>query len=399
MKVLVINCGSSSIKYRLYEMEGEKLIARGLVERVGLPDGFISFDGPSGAADDRPAVTENHTEAMGYALDSLVESGAICDVSEIDAVGHRVVQGGEKFTSSVLADEDVVRDLEAFEPLAPVHAGPNTAGIRACMALIPAPQVVVVDTAFHQTLPPRAYLYGIPYKLYKKHAIRKYGFHGTSHRYVSERAAQVMGRPVEGFRVITCHLGNGASIAAVKDGRSVDTSMGLTPLEGVVMGTRSGDLDPAVVFYLMKKEGMTADEVNDFLNKKCGLLGLAGVGSSDFRDIYAAAESGNEQARVALEVYAYRVRKYIGAYMAALGGADAIVFTAGVGENNPFIRERICGGLEALGIVLDDGRNESGPPERAINADGSRVAVLVIPTNEELVIARDTAALVASECA
>lgn len=396
MKVLVINCGSSSIKYRLYEMDGERLIARGLVERIGLPDGLISFEGPVGSVEGKRVNAADHTQGMRLALDSLVESGAIRDVAEIDAVGHRVVQGGEKFTEPVLVDEEVVSQLEAFGPLAPVHAGPNTAGIRACMELIPAPQVAVVDTAFHQTLPPKAYLYGIPYELYEKHGIRKYGFHGTSHRYVSRRAAELLGRPLQGFRVITCHLGNGASVAAVKDGKSVDTSMGLTPLEGVVMGTRSGDLDPAVVFYLMKKEGMSADEVNDFLNKKCGLLGLAGIGSADFRDVYAAASSGNERARLALEVYAYRVRKYIGAYMAAMGGTDAVVFTAGIGENNAFIRKEICGGLEELGIVIDEERNESGQPERIISADDSRVAVLVVPTNEELLIARDTARLVAS---
>ncbi|HBT39752.1 MAG: Acetate kinase [Thermotoga sp. 50_1627] len=392
MKILVVNCGSSSIKYQFIDMDGEKVLCKGLAERIGIEGGRLVHR----VNNDKHVIERNmkdHEEALKLVLDVLVdpEIGVIKDLSQIDAVGHRVVHGAERFASSVLIDEEVMKALEENVHLAPLHNPPNILGIKAIQKLLPeVPNVGVFDTAFHQSMPKKAYLYGLPYELYEKYRIRRYGFHGTSHRYVSKRAAEILGRDYHDFKVITCHLGNGASIAAVRHGKSIDTSMGFTPLEGLVMGTRCGDIDPAIVIYLQQNLGMSVEKVYDLLNKKSGMLGLTNNLSSDMRDIESAAHSGNEIAQLALDIYVYRIAKYIGAYAAAMNGVDAIVFTAGVGENSPYVREKVCEYLGFLGVKIDRQLNNVKGVERIISTPDSKVAVLVVPTNEELVIARDT---------
>ncbi len=391
MKILVINCGSSSLKYQLFDMSNEHVLAKGLVERIGLPGSVLTH---RPGADKHVIETEipNHEKAISLVLDALVhpDHGVIKSMDELNAIGHRVVHGGEDFSGSVLITDAVMEALKANIELAPLHNPPNIMGIEACKKIMPGiPQIGVFDTAFHQTMPPEAYMYGIPFEYYTKYKIRKYGFHGTSHRYVSERAAAMLGRPLSETKIITCHLGNGASIAAVKGGKSIDTSMGFTPLEGVIMGTRCGDLDPAIVTYLMKKENWSTEEADNFLNKRCGVLGLSGV-SSDFRDIENACGEGNDRAQLALERFAYTVKHYIGAYIAALNGADAIVFTAGLGENSSSMRAKICENMDYLGIKIDLDKNATRGMEADIAAKDSKVRVFVIPTNEEVMIARDT---------
>ncbi|WP_448534783.1 acetate kinase [Pseudothermotoga sp.] len=392
MKILVVNCGSSSVKYQFIDMNGEKVLCKGLAERIGIDGGRLVHR----VNNDKHVIERNmkdHEEALKLVLGVLVdpEIGVIKDLSEIDAVGHRVVHGAERFASSVLIDEEVMKALEENVHLAPLHNPPNIQGIKAIQKLLPkVPNVGVFDTAFHQSMPKKAYLYALPYELYETHRIRRYGFHGTSHRYVSRRAAEILGRDYYDFKVITCHLGNGASIAAVRHGKSIDTSMGFTPLEGLVMGTRCGDIDPAIVIYLQQNLGMSVEKVYDLLNKKSGMLGLTNNLSSDMRDIEDAAFAGNEIAQLALDIYVYKIAKYIGAYAAAMNGVDAIVFTAGVGENSPYVREKVCEYLGFLGVKIDKQLNDVKGVERIISTPDSKVAVLIVPTNEELVIARDT---------
>ncbi len=392
MKILVINCGSSSLKYQLINMENEESLAQGLVERIGIEGSILTQKVPG---KDKYIIQEpmnDHKDAIKLVLGALVDKnhGVIASMDEISAVGHRVVHGGEKYATSVVITDVVMAQLEECVKLAPLHNPANIIGINACKSLMPTtPMVAVFDTAFHQTMPKEAYMYALPYEMYTKHGIRKYGFHGTSHRFVSAECAKMMGKDIKDIKIITCHLGNGASLAAVKNGVSVDTSMGFTPLEGIVMGTRCGNIDPAIVTFLMKQENMSADEVNDLMNKKSGVLGLSGV-SSDFRDIENAANEGNERATLALEVYNYKVRQMIGAYAASMGGVDAVVFTAGLGENAAATREEICKGLEFLGIEVDSDKNNVRGKAVEVSKDNSKVKVFVIPTNEELVIARDT---------
>lgn len=398
MKILVLNCGSSSIKYKLYDMEGEKVLAQGGVERIGLDGAFIKVTLPSGEKRQIMHDMPDHKEGVNVVFKALLdpEMGALKSLDEIDAVGHRIVQGGDKFNQSMLVDKSVEDGIEELCDLAPVHNAGHLKGIRAVDALMPkTPQVVVFDNAFHSTMPDYAYLYAIPYELYEKYHVRRYGFHGTSHRYVSKRVCEILGLDQADSKVITCHIGNGASIAAVLNGKVVDTSMGLTPLAGVMMGSRSGDIDPSAVTYLMEKLDMSPHEMSDFLNKKSGVLGITGI-SSDMRDVEAAANEGNERAVLALKMYAYRVKKYIGSYAAAMGGVDAVVFTAGVGENQTGLRADICRGLEFLGIEIDEAVNATvRGREAVISSPSSRVKVVVVPTDEEIVIARDTQALVA----
>lgn len=398
MKILVLNCGSSSIKYKLYDMEGEKVLAQGGVERIGLDGAFIKVTLPSGEKRQIMHDMPDHKEGVNVVFKALLdpEMGALKSLDEIDAVGHRIVQGGDKFNQSMLVDKSVEDGIEELCDLAPVHNAGHLKGIRAVDALMPkTPQVVVFDNAFHSTMPDYAYLYAIPYELYEKYHVRRYGFHGTSHRYVSKRVCEILGLDQADSKVITCHIGNGASIAAVLNGKVVDTSMGLTPLAGVMMGSRSGDIDPSAVTYLMEKLNMTPHEMSEFLNKKSGVLGITGI-SSDMRDVEAAANEGNERAVLALKMYAYRVKKYIGSYAAAMGGVDAVVFTAGVGENQTGLRADICRGLEFLGIEIDEAVNATARGREAvISSPSSRVKVVVVPTDEEIVIARDTQALVA----
>jgi len=394
MNVLVINCGSSSLKYQLINMQNEEVLGKGLVERIGIEGSKLTHE----AAGKKVVIEDpmkDHKDALKHVLSALVDKdhGAVADMSEISAVGHRVVHGGEKFASSVLITPEVMDAIKDCSDLAPLHNPANLMGIDACKEILPnVPHVAVFDTAFHQTMPKDSYLYGLPYELYEKHGIRKYGFHGTSHKYVSDRAASILGKDIKDLKIITCHLGNGASIAAVEFGKSVDTSMGLTPLEGSIMGTRCGDIDPAIVKFIMDKENLTAAQVDSLLNKQSGILGMSCI-SSDFRDVENAANEGNELAQVALSAFAKRVKKYIGSYMAEMGGVDAIVFTAGLGENSISMREDICEGLDGLGIVIDKEKNNVRGKETVVSADDSKVKILVIPTNEELVIARDTAAL------
>ena len=398
MKILVLNCGSSSIKYKLYDMEGEKVLAQGGVERIGLDGAFIKVTLPSGEKRQIMHDMPDHKEGVNVVFKALLdpEMGALKSLDEIDAVGHRIVQGGDKFNQSMLVDKSVEDGIEELCDLAPVHNAGHLKGIRAVDALMPkTPQVVVFDNAFHSTMPDYAYLYAIPYELYEKYHVRRYGFHGTSHRYVSKRVCEILGQDQADSKVITCHIGNGASIAAVLNGKVVDTSMGLTPLAGVMMGSRCGDIDPSAVTYLMEKLNMTPHEMSEFLNKKSGVLGITGI-SSDMRDVEAAANEGNERAVLALKMYAYRVKKYIGSYAAAMGGVDAVVFTAGVGENQTGLRADICRGLEFLGIEIDEAVNATvRGREAVISSPSSRVKVVVVPTDEEIVIARDTQALVA----
>lgn len=392
MKVLVINCGSSSLKYQLINMETEESLAQGLVERIGIEGSILTQKVPG---KDKYIVQQpmaDHKDAIKLVLDALVDTnhGVIASMDEISSVGHRVVHGGEKYSESVVIDDAVMESLEECVKLAPLHNPANIIGINACKSLMPnTPMVAVFDTAFHQTMPRTAYMYPLPYDLYTKYGIRKYGFHGTSHKYVSSECAKLMGKDIKDIKIITCHLGNGASLAAIKDGHCVDTSMGFTPLEGIAMGTRCGNIDPAIVTFLMNEGKMTAKEVDNLMNKQSGVLGLSGV-SSDFRDIEDSAKKGNERAALALDVYNYRVREMIGAYAAGMGGVDAIVFTAGLGENAIETRADICRGLEFLGIEIDDAKNNVRGKSTEVSKDGAKVKVFVIPTNEELVIARDT---------
>ncbi|MEN6413475.1 MAG: acetate kinase [Veillonellales bacterium] len=392
MKVLVVNCGSSSLKYQLFDMTDESVLAKGLVERIGI-EGSVLTHQPSGKEKTVvKADIKNHSIAIKLVVDALMDAkhGVISSMKEIAAVGHRVVHGAEEFADSVLITPAVMAALEKCIEMAPLHNPPNILGVNACAELMPGvPQVGVFDTAFHQTMPPKAYIYGLPYEVYEKYGIRRYGFHGTSHRFVSQSVAKMMGRDISNLKIITCHLGNGSSIAAVKNGKCIDTSMGLTPLEGLVMGTRCGDLDPAILPLLMKKENMTAAQIDSYINKKSGVLGVSGV-SSDFRDIEAAADKGNKRAQLALDVFAYRVLKYIGSYAAAMNGVDAIVFTAGLGENSISMRAKICEGLDYLGTKIDDQKNNIRGKAQEISVDGAKVKLFVIPTNEELMIARDT---------
>ena len=395
MNILVINCGSSSLKYQLINSETEGVLAKGLCERIGI-DGMLTYQPEGGEKEKSEIAMPTHTEAINAVLAALTneKSGVIKSLSEVSAVGHRVVHGGEKFTSSCLINDESMKAIEECNDLAPLHNPANLIGIRACQELMPGvPMVAVFDTAFHQTMPDVAYTYGIPYEYYEKYKVRRYGFHGTSHSYVSKRTAEIVGKPYDQMKIIVCHLGNGASISAVNCGKSVDTSMGLTPLEGLVMGTRSGDLDPAIIDFVGKKEGLSLDEMNEVLNKKSGMLGISGV-SSDGRDLEAAAETGNKRAQLALDVFDYRVIKYIGAYAAAMNGVDAIAFTAGIGENNIKMRKDVCSSLTYLGVKLDEEKNNVRGEERIISADDSKVQVLLVPTNEELAIARETLALV-----
>ncbi|MCR2042591.1 acetate/propionate family kinase [Anaerosalibacter massiliensis] len=392
MNILVINCGSSSLKYQLIDMNEEKVLAKGLSERIGIEGSRIKHTttGKKEIIIEKPM--SDHKEVLEIVLSTLVDSehGAIKSMDEINAVGHRVVHGGEKFANSVKIDDEVMKALNECIDLAPLHNPPNIMGIEACKELMPdTPMVGVFDTAFHQTMPKDNYIYPLPYELYEKYGIRKYGFHGTSHKYVSLKAAEILERDIKDLNIITCHLGNGASICAVEKGRSVDTSMGFTPLEGLAMGTRTGNIDPAIIPFLVDKENLSMEEVNNLLNKKSGVLGISGV-SSDFRDIEEEAEKGNERAKLALDVFVNRVKKYIGAYTTLMGGVDAIVFTAGIGENSAEIREMVCNGLESLGIKLDEEKNNVRGKEALVSQDDSKVKVLVIPTNEELMIAKDT---------
>ena len=397
MKVLVINCGSSSLKYQLIDMATEESLAQGLVERIGI-EGSVLTQKVEGK--DKYIVKEqmkDHKDAIRLVLEALVDenNGVIKSMDEISAVGHRVVHGGEKYKESVVINDEVKANIEECFKLAPLHNPANMIGIKACEELMPnTPMVAVFDTAFHGTMPEDAYLYALPYELYEKDGIRKYGFHGTSHKYVSQTCAEVMGRDIKDLKIITCHLGNGASLCAVKNGVSVDTSMGFTPLEGVAMGTRCGNIDPAIVTFLMKEEGLSVDEVNDLLNKKSGVLGISGI-SSDFRDIEDAAfNKDDRRAKLALKIFEYKIRTTIGAYAAAMGGVDAIVFTAGVGENGPETREKCLEGLEFLGVEIDKEANNVRGKIREISKAGCNVKAFVIPTNEELVIARDTLELI-----
>ena len=391
MNILVINCGSSSLKYQLINSETEGVLAKGLCERIGI-DGMLTYQPEGGEKEKSEIAMPTHTEAINAVLAALTneKSGVIKSLSEVGAVGHRVVHGGEKFTSSCLINDESMKAIEECNDLAPLHNPANLIGIRACQELMPGvPMVAVFDTAFHQTMPDVAYTYGIPYEYYEKYKVRRYGFHGTSHSYVSKRTAEIVGKPYDQMKIIVCHLGNGASISAVNCGKSVDTSMGLTPLEGLVMGTRSGDLDPAIIDFVGKKEGLSLDEMNEVLNKKSGMLGISGV-SSDGRDLEAAAETGNKRAQLALDVFDYRVIKYIGAYAAAMNGVDAIAFTAGVGENDKATRKAICEYLGFLGVKIDDQANDVRGKNAVISAADSKVKVMLIPTNEELAIARET---------
>jgi acetate kinase len=397
MKILILNAGSSSLKYQLIDMRDETIVAKGLVERIGIAGSQI-MQTAGDKVFEAQAPMKDHVEGIQYMLAALTdkEKGVVKNMDEIGAVGHRVLHGGEKFSASVLINDAVIAAIEENIPLGPLHNPANLMGIRACQKIMPStPNVAVFDTAFHQTMPKKAYLYGVPKEYYTRLKVRRYGFHGTSHRYVSRRAAEFLGLSEKGLRVITCHLGNGSSLAAVKDGKCVDTSMGITPLEGVIMGTRSGSLDPAVVQFIANNDHKTVDEVIDILNKKSGLVGLSGI-SSDMRDIDAAAANGNEDAITAREMLVYGIRKYIGSYAAAMNGVDVIVFTAGIGENNINLRRMVMEGFEFLGAKLDVEKNKTRE-EAVISADDSRVKIVVIPTNEEIVIARDTLELVAGK--
>ena len=397
MKILVLNCGSSSLKYQLIDMSNEEVLCVGLVERIGIEGSVLKQekDGVEGKLIVEQPM-KNHQDALKLVLDAVVDPqyGGVKDIKEVEAVGHRVVHGGEKFAGSVLITDEVKAALEECIELAPLHNPANIMGIEACEAILPGvPMVGVFDTAFHQTMPKSSYLYGLPHELYTKYGVRRYGFHGTSHRYVSQRAAAMLGKNIEDCKIITCHLGNGASVAAIDGGKSVDTSMGFTPLEGLIMGTRCGDIDAAILPFLMEKEGLDAKGLSDLMNKKSGVYGMTGI-SSDFRDIEDAAAQNNELAQVALESYAKKVKKYIGSYAAEMNGVDAVVFTAGVGENGIDMRADIMANMDFLGMKLDEEANKVRGKERVISTEDSKVKILLIPTNEELMIARDTLELV-----
>ena len=395
MKILVLNCGSSSIKYQLYEMPGGEVLAKGLVQRIGEQEASLEQQSAAGSIRLTEPVPD-HKVGLRRTVELLAEGpkAPLASVQEIGAVGHRVVHGGEHFAATTLVDDTVIEAIRAHSQLAPLHNPPNLLGIEVARAVLPqVPQVAVFDTAFHQTLPPHAYLYALPRHLYSDARIRRYGFHGTSHRYVTQRAAELLGRPAGEVNLISCHLGNGSSVTAVRGGKSVDTSMGLTPLEGLVMGTRSGDIDPAIIFHLARVEGMSLEDIDKLLNKKSGLLGLSGK-SNDVRELLELKDRGDEHAAMALEVCCYRLKKYVGAYFAVLGRLDALVFTAGIGENSAFVRERVCDGLEGLGIQIDPQKNQTARGKDAdISPAGPKTRVLVVPTNEEKLIAMDTFAL------
>ena len=395
MNVLVINCGSSSLKFQLINSESEAVLAKGLCERIGI-DGRLTYQPAGGEKNVSEKAMPTHTEAIQFVIDALTDTdtGVVKSLDEIGAVGHRVVHGGEKFAKSVVVTPEVKAAIAECNDLAPLHNPANLIGIEACESLMPGtPQVVVFDTAFHQTMPEKAYMYGLPYEYYEKYKVRRYGFHGTSHSFVSKRVAEIVGKPYNATKTIVCHLGNGASVSAVLNGESVDTSMGLTPLEGLVMGTRSGDIDPAIMEFIAKKENLDIAGIMNVLNKKSGVEGVSGV-SSDFRDLEAAAKAGNKRAELAIDVFAYRVAKYVGAYTAAMNGVDNIVFTAGIGENCALVRIKVCSYLGYLGITIDEEANGKRGEEIVISTPDSKVKVLVVPTNEELAIARETVALV-----
>ncbi len=399
MKILVLNCGSSSIKYKLYDMDGEKVLAQGGVERIGLDEAFIKVKLADGSKKQIMADLPTHKEGVQLVFKCLLDAelGAIKSLDEISAVGHRVVQGGDLFEKSCIVTPEVEKGIEGLIDLAPVHNKGHLAGLKAVDELMPnVPQVTVFDNAFHSTMPDYAYLYAIPYEWYSKYHVRRYGFHGTSHRYVSQRVCEYLGVDIKTQKIITCHIGNGASVAAVKYGKVIDTSMGLTPLAGLMMGSRSGDIDPSAVTYMMQKSGMTPHEMSEYLNKKSGVLGVAGI-SSDMRDNENADNEGNKLAHLALQMYNYRIKKYIGAYAAAMNGVDIIVWTAGVGENQEGVRWDSCSGLEYLGVKMDRERNHCRGVEQVLSADDSKVKVVMIPTDEEIVIARDTLALVSGK--
>lgn len=397
MNILVINCGSSSLKFQLINAETEKQIAKGLCERIGIEGSQLVYQPAGGDKEETVTPMPDHTKAIELVLNALTneKTGVVKSLDEIDAVGHRIVHGGEKFASSTIITDEVIEAIKACNDLAPLHNPANLIGIDACKKLMPnTPMVGVFDTAFHQTMPKEAYLYGLPYEYYEKYQVRRYGFHGTSHSYVSKRAAELLGKNYEDMKIIVCHLGNGASISAVKNGKCVDTSMGLTPLEGLIMGTRSGDIDPAIIEYLAHKENKSIDEIMTVLNKKSGVLGLSDNLSSDFRDLEKSYVAGEDRGLRTIQTFAYRVAKYIGAYTAAMNGVDVVCFTAGVGENSPLVRKLACERLGYLGIELDQEKNNKRGEELEVSTPDSGVKVLVVPTNEELAIARETAALV-----
>ena len=398
MKILVINAGSSSLKYQLIDMDNEQMLAKGNCEKIGLEMGIFGHKTADGREKKIEIRMANHTEAFEQVKNALLDSevGVIKDLSEVAAIGHRIVQGGALFSESVLVDEKVIEGIESLIPLAPLHNSAHVQGIRACMSVFgkEVPEVVVFDTAFHSTMPQKAYMFAVPYEYYEKYKIRRYGFHGTSHRYVSHRVAELMGKDIKDLKLITCHIGNGSSITAIKNGKVIDTSMGLTPLDGFMMGTRTGTLDPSVVTFIAEKENLTPAQLSDLFNKKSVLLGISGI-SSDDRDICKAEDEGDERAHLAHEMLVYQIQKFIGSYVAALNGVDAIVFTAGLGENQDTLRERICTNMEYLGIKFDHEANKGvRGKEKKISAPDSKVAVYIVPTNEELVIARDTKAIV-----
>ena len=396
MKILVLNCGSSSIKYKLFDMTTKEVLAQGGIEKIGLTGSFLKLTLPNGEKKILEKDIPEHTAGIEFILDTLTnaEYGAIQSLEEINAVGHRMVHGGERFSESVLLTKEVLDAFAACNDLAPLHNPANLKGVNAVSAILPnVPQVGVFDTAFHQTMPDYAYMYAIPYELYEKYGVRRYGFHGTSHRYVSQRVCQYLGIPAEGSKIITCHIGNGGSISAVKDGKCIDTSMGLTPLEGLIMGTRSGDIDGGAVTFIMEKEGLTPTGISNLLNKKSGVLGVSGV-SSDMRELDAACQAGNPRAQLAEKMYYYRIKKYVGSYAAVMGGVDVILFTGGVGENQSQCREAVCDGLQFIGVELDkDMNNKIHGDEAIISTPESKVKVVVIPTDEEMMIASDTLAI------
>ena len=396
MNVLVINCGSSSLKYQLINSDTKEVLAKGLCERIGIDGSAITHQPAGKDKITKEIPMEDHKKAVELVIEALTDpvDGVVKSLEEIDAVGHRVVHGGERFSEASVITDDVIKAIEECNDLAPLHNPANLIGIAACKALMPnVPMVAVFDTAFHQTMPVKAYLYGIPYEYYEKYRVRRYGFHGTSHSFVSKRVAEILGKDYNDLKIVVCHLGNGASISAVKNGKCVDTSMGLTPLEGLIMGTRSGDIDPAIIEFICKKENISVEEMNNILNKKSGVLGLSGI-SSDFRDLATASDEGNERATNTLDTYAYNVAKYVGSYVAAMNGVDAIVFTAGVGENNAPVRKAIAEYFGYLGVEIDDEMNKIRGEEIIISKDSSPVKVMVVPTNEELAICEETVALV-----
>ena len=397
MNILVINCGSSSLKFQLIDSETEKCIAKGLCERIGIEGSRITYTPDGGEKEQTVTPMPDHTEAIRLVLEALTnaKTGVVKSLEEIGAVGHRIVHGGEKFAASTIITDEVMKAIEECNDLAPLHNPANLIGINACKKLMPTtPMVAVFDTAFHQTMPEEAYMYGLPYEYYEKYKIRRYGFHGTSHSYVSKKAAEVLGKKYEDLKIIVCHLGNGASVSAVKNGKCVDTSMGLTPLEGLIMGTRSGDIDPAIMEFIAHKEGKNIDEIMTVLNKKSGVYGLSNNLSSDFRDLEAGYNNGDAHCIRTMNTYCYRVAKYIGSYVAAMNGVDVICFTAGIGENAPLVRSLVCEHLGYLGVAIDEEANHKRGEEIAISTPDSKTTVMVIPTNEELAIGRETVSLV-----